>query len=95
MKLVNGQRQLQLGSMPIDYTLQRSTRRTIGFVISDSGLRVTAPRWVLLATSSWRSAARKPGSSPSWNSARSARAQRAGSRWNGVTAPACLILAAR
>jgi predicted metal-dependent hydrolase len=45
---VNGQRQLQLGSMPIDYTLQRSTRRTIGFVISDSGLRVTAPRWVLL-----------------------------------------------
>nr|WP_314624616.1 SprT family zinc-dependent metalloprotease [uncultured Noviherbaspirillum sp.] len=45
---MNGQRQLQLGSMPIDYTLQRSTRRTIGFVISDSGLRVTAPRWVLV-----------------------------------------------
>ena len=48
MNAVNGQRQLQLGSKPIDYTLQRSTRRTIGFVISDSGLRVTAPRWVLL-----------------------------------------------
>ena len=48
MNPVNGQRQLQLGSKPIDYTLQRSTRRTIGFVISDSGLRVTAPRWVLL-----------------------------------------------
>jgi predicted metal-dependent hydrolase len=45
---VNGQRRLQLGSKQIDYTLQRSTRRTIGFVISDSGLRVTAPRWVLL-----------------------------------------------
>jgi predicted metal-dependent hydrolase len=45
---VNGQRRLQLGSKPIDYTLQRSARRTIGFVISDSGLRVTAPRWVLL-----------------------------------------------
>jgi predicted metal-dependent hydrolase len=45
---VHGQRQLQLGSQLIDYTLQRSTRRTIGFVISDSGLRVTAPRSVLL-----------------------------------------------
>jgi predicted metal-dependent hydrolase len=45
---VNGQRQLQLGSKQLHYTLQRSTRRTIGFVIDDSGLRVTAPRWVLL-----------------------------------------------
>jgi predicted metal-dependent hydrolase len=45
---VNGQRRLQLGGQQIDYTLQRSTRRTIGFVIGDSGLRVTAPRWVLL-----------------------------------------------
>jgi predicted metal-dependent hydrolase len=45
---VNGQRQLHLGGQPIGYTLQRSTRRTIGFVIGDNGLRVTAPRWVLL-----------------------------------------------
>jgi predicted metal-dependent hydrolase len=45
---VNGQRRLQLGGQQIDYTLQRSTRRTIGFVIGDSGLRVTAPRWVLV-----------------------------------------------
>jgi predicted metal-dependent hydrolase len=45
---VNGQRQLQLGSQQVGYTLQRSTRRTIGFVIDDQGLRVTAPRWVLL-----------------------------------------------
>ena len=45
---MNARRRLQLGSKQIDYTLQRSTRRTIGFVIDDSGLRVTAPRWVLL-----------------------------------------------
>ena len=48
MSTVSGQRQLQLGSQQIGYRLQRSTRRTIGFVIDDSGLRVTAPRWVLL-----------------------------------------------
>ena len=48
MTAVNGRRQLQLGSKLVDYTLQRSPRRTIGFVIGDSGLRVTAPRWVLL-----------------------------------------------
>lgn len=45
---MNGARQLKLGSQLLDYTLLRSNRRTIGFVISDSGLRVTAPRWVLL-----------------------------------------------
>ena len=45
---MNGQRQLQLQNGLLAYTLLRSTRRTIGFVISDSGLRVTAPRWVLL-----------------------------------------------
>ena len=45
---MNGQRQLQLQGGLLAYTLLRSTRRTIGFVISDSGLRVTAPRWVLL-----------------------------------------------
>jgi predicted metal-dependent hydrolase len=48
MTTADGRRQLRLGSKLIDYTLQRSTRRTIGFVIGDSGLRVTAPRWVLL-----------------------------------------------
>ena len=48
MNAVNGQRRLQLGGQQIDYTLLRSTRRTIGFVIGDSGLRVTAPRWVLV-----------------------------------------------
>ncbi|MET0962044.1 MAG: SprT family zinc-dependent metalloprotease [Noviherbaspirillum sp.] len=45
---MNGLRQIRLSSQLLDYTLLRSTRRTIGFVVSDSGLRVTAPRWVLL-----------------------------------------------
>jgi len=30
----------------IRFVLQRSRRRTIGFLIGDDGLRVTAPRWV-------------------------------------------------
>ncbi len=33
----------------IRFVLQRSRRRTIGFVVSDDGLRVTAPRWVGMA----------------------------------------------
>lgn len=33
----------------LHYELRRSRRRTIGFVIDDRGLRVTAPRWVPLA----------------------------------------------
>ncbi len=33
----------------IGFTLLRSSRRTIGFLITDDGLRVTAPRWVSLA----------------------------------------------
>ncbi len=32
----------------IGFVLLRSRRRTIGFVISDDGLRVTAPSWVTL-----------------------------------------------
>jgi len=32
----------------IGYVLQRSRRRSIGFVIADDGLRVTAPNWVTL-----------------------------------------------
>jgi predicted metal-dependent hydrolase len=41
-------RRLQLAAGMLDYVLLRSKRRTIGFLISDSGLRVTAPRWVTL-----------------------------------------------
>lgn len=38
-----------LCNQPVHYELRRSRRRTIGFVIDDAGLRVTAPRWVALA----------------------------------------------
>lgn len=34
---------------PIEYVLQRSRRRSIGFVVDDIGLRVRAPAWVTLA----------------------------------------------
>jgi len=33
----------------IEFTLRRSKRRSIGFLIEDDGLRVTAPRWVSIA----------------------------------------------
>lgn len=44
-----GKRRLQVGSHLLDYALIRSKRRTIGFLIDDDGLRVTAPRWVGIA----------------------------------------------
>lgn len=34
---------------PIGFVLQRSRRRTIGFIVDDKGLRVTAPAWATLA----------------------------------------------
>lgn len=34
---------------PIGFVLQRSRRRSIGFVVDDAGLRVTAPTWTTLA----------------------------------------------
>jgi predicted metal-dependent hydrolase len=43
-----GMRRIQLGEHHIDYALLRSKRRSIGFLISDEGLRVTAPKWVTL-----------------------------------------------
>ncbi len=33
----------------LEYTLVRSRRRTIGFLIGDEGLRLTAPKWVSIA----------------------------------------------
>ena len=45
---MNRLRRLQLSRGVLEYTLLRSKRRTIGFLINDSGLRVTAPRWVTL-----------------------------------------------
>ena len=41
-------RRLELSGGMLDYALLRSGRRTIGFLVSDSGLRVTAPRWLAL-----------------------------------------------
>ena len=46
--LVAGQRRLKLQQHSLDYRLLRSKRRTIGFLIDDDGLRVTAPRWVTI-----------------------------------------------
>ncbi|MDC8758777.1 M48 family metallopeptidase [Janthinobacterium fluminis] len=42
-------RQLQLGQHSLEYELRRSTRRSIGFMIDDDGLRVTAPKRITLA----------------------------------------------
>lgn len=41
-----GRRVLRLGTEFVEYELKRSRRRTIGFVVDDRGLSVTAPRWV-------------------------------------------------
>lgn len=44
-----GHRRVRLGELNLDYRLLRSKRKTIGFLIDDEGLRVTAPRWVTMA----------------------------------------------
>lgn len=44
----DGMRRIQLGEHHLDYALLRSKRRSIGFLISDEGLRITAPKWVTL-----------------------------------------------
>lgn len=43
---VRGIRRIRLGDHHLDYALRRSGRRSIGFLISDQGLRVTAPKWL-------------------------------------------------
>lgn len=42
---VPGQRRLLVDGHPLDFVLLRSKRRSIGFLIDDDGLRVTAPKW--------------------------------------------------
>lgn len=42
-------RQIQIGATTLEYDLRRSTRRSIGFMIDDDGLQVTAPRRLTLA----------------------------------------------
>lgn len=43
-----GKRRVHVGEHHLDYTLVRSKRRSIGFMIDDDGLRITAPKWVTL-----------------------------------------------
>ncbi|ABR90071.1 Uncharacterized conserved protein [Janthinobacterium sp. Marseille] len=44
----HGKRRVHVGEHILDYTLVRSKRRSIGFMIDDDGLRITAPKWVTL-----------------------------------------------
>jgi len=44
-----GKRLIQLQEHTLEYRLLRSKRRSIGFLIDDDGLRITAPKWVTLA----------------------------------------------
>jgi predicted metal-dependent hydrolase len=44
-----GKRHIQLQEHTLEYRLLRSKRRSIGFLIDDDGLRITAPKWVTLA----------------------------------------------
>lgn len=46
---LNGRRRVQLSEHVLDYALLRSKRRSIGFLIDDDGLRITAPKWVTIA----------------------------------------------
>ncbi|HTT12537.1 MAG TPA: SprT family zinc-dependent metalloprotease [Burkholderiaceae bacterium] len=41
-------RRILLGAEPLNYRLRRVRRRSIGFVIDDAGLTISAPRWVTL-----------------------------------------------
>lgn len=45
----HAKRRLHIGGHVLEYRLLRSKRRTIGFLIDEDGLRITAPRWVPLA----------------------------------------------
>ena len=42
----DGARLVRLNGSLVEYQLRRSRRRTIGFVVDDRGLAVTAPHWV-------------------------------------------------
>jgi hypothetical protein len=49
-KVVPGaSRRFQMDGHTVDYVLRRSKRHSIGFLINDDGLRVTAPRWVTIS----------------------------------------------
>lgn len=44
-----GKRRVQINGHALDYALLRSRRRSIGFLIDDDGLRITAPKWLTIA----------------------------------------------
>jgi len=46
--LAQGKRRIRINEHTLDYALVRSKRRSIGFMIDDDGLRITAPKWVTL-----------------------------------------------
>lgn len=41
-------RAIEFNGIRIEYEFRRSKRRTIGFLVNENGLRVTAPRWATL-----------------------------------------------
>lgn len=43
------QRSIAIDGQLLEYALRRSRRRSIGFLIDDQGLRVSAPSWITLA----------------------------------------------
>lgn len=47
-KLSLHRRQILIQDQVLEYELRRSKRRSIGFLIADEGLRITAPRWVTI-----------------------------------------------
>jgi predicted metal-dependent hydrolase len=40
------QHEIRLGDVHVGYALRRARRKTIGFIVADDGLTVSAPRWV-------------------------------------------------
>lgn len=47
--MASGRRHVKVLDHTLEYRLLRSKRRSIGFLIDDDGLRITAPKWVPLA----------------------------------------------
>jgi hypothetical protein len=45
----SNKRRILINDYLLEYDLQRSKRRSIGFLINEDGLRITAPRWVTIA----------------------------------------------
>jgi 1-acyl-sn-glycerol-3-phosphate acyltransferase len=90
----DGKRRIQLGEHTIDFALLRSKRRTIGFLVSDEGLRVTAPKWVTLAEIDNAIREKQRWILTKLNERRERRRAACNRRCNGATAPPCPTWAA-